>query len=142
MILPDLNLALYAHNTRDPRHLRASAYWEALLSGEGDVLLASAVLVGFVRLATSPKSVPNALSAARATALIDEWLARPNVRIPEPGPTHFETMGRLLSAVPSPSPLATDAHLAALALERGATLHSHDRDFARWPELDWRDPLA
>jgi len=35
-----------------------------------------------------------------------------------------------------------DAHLAALALEHGATLHSNDRDFARFPGLRVASPLA
>jgi predicted nucleic acid-binding protein len=38
--------------------------------------------------------------------------------------------------------LASDAHLAALALEHGLTLRSTDGDFARFPVLRWQDPLT
>ena len=38
--------------------------------------------------------------------------------------------------------LTGDAHLAALAIEHGAELCSHDTDFARFPGLRWHDPLA
>jgi predicted nucleic acid-binding protein len=37
--------------------------------------------------------------------------------------------------------LASDAHLAALALERRAELCSLDRDFQQFPGLKWRNPL-
>ena len=34
-----------------------------------------------------------------------------------------------------------DAHLAALAVEYGASLCSTDRDFARFDRLRWENPL-
>jgi predicted nucleic acid-binding protein len=37
--------------------------------------------------------------------------------------------------------LTSDAHLAALAIEHGATLYSADVDFSRFPGLRWVDPL-
>ena len=40
------------------------------------------------------------------------------------------------------SSLTSDAHLAALAIEHGAELCSSDHDFARFPGLKWRNPLA
>jgi hypothetical protein len=38
--------------------------------------------------------------------------------------------------------LTTDAHLAALAIEHQCELCSNDADFARFPGLRWRNPLA
>lgn len=35
-----------------------------------------------------------------------------------------------------------DAHIAALAIEHGLRVCSTDSDFARFPGLDWIDPLA
>lgn len=40
------------------------------------------------------------------------------------------------------SNLTTDAHLAATCIERGATLHSADNDFARFRTLRWVNPLS
>jgi predicted nucleic acid-binding protein len=34
-----------------------------------------------------------------------------------------------------------DAALAAIAIEHGATVCTTDRDFARFPQLVWTDPL-
>jgi uncharacterized protein len=36
----------------------------------------------------------------------------------------------------------TDAWLAALAIESGSQWITLDRDFARFPELDWRVPAT
>ena len=40
------------------------------------------------------------------------------------------------------SRLVPDAHLAALAIEHGLTLCSTDGDFAKFPGLAWKNPLA
>jgi len=37
--------------------------------------------------------------------------------------------------------VATDAHLAALAIEHGAKLCSADADFSRFPGVRWMDRL-
>jgi hypothetical protein len=39
-------------------------------------------------------------------------------------------------------PLVSDAYLAALAIEHGCELVTTDGDFARFPGLRWRHPLA
>ena len=38
--------------------------------------------------------------------------------------------------------LISDAQLAALTMEYGGVLHTTDRDFARFPGLQWVNPLA
>jgi predicted nucleic acid-binding protein len=38
--------------------------------------------------------------------------------------------------------LTTDAHLAALAIESNATLHTADTDFLRFAGLKWLNPLT
>ena len=141
MIVPDVNLVVYAHNTRAPEHLAASLYWEGLLNSGTEVGLADVVILGFVRLTTRSGVLAHPLTASGATQVVAGWFANSNV-VPLPiGPDHWKVFSRLLATERSPSGLVTDAHLAALAIERGATLHSRDRDFARWPELDWTDPL-
>lgn len=35
-----------------------------------------------------------------------------------------------------------DAHIAALAIETQAVVHSNDSDFSRFPGLRWINPLA
>ena len=61
-----------------------------------------------------------------------------SVREAQPAWRHLEILGRLIEAGQATGPLIMDA---ALALEHGATVCSTDRDFARFPGLDWLDPL-
>jgi predicted nucleic acid-binding protein len=82
-----------------------------------------------------------AVSIDEAWAQIESWLSPPNVWIPLPTESHMATFKRLLNAAGAGKHVA-DAHLAAIAIEHGLVLCSSDRDFARYPELRWRNPLA
>ena len=53
------------------------------------------------------------------------------------GPARRQSGGARQAA----GPLVMDAALAAIAIEHGATLCTTDRDFARFPELHWTNPL-
>jgi hypothetical protein len=74
--------------------------------------------------------------------VVSDWFAQPCVRVLEPTERHWEVLRDLLQSTGSAGNLTMDAHLAALAIEHGATLCSSDNDFARFPRLRWRDPLA
>jgi len=60
----------------------------------------------------------------------------------EPGERHWPLLRDLASATRAVGPLLMDAVLAALAAEHGATLVTTDRDFARFPDLRWENPLT
>ena len=59
-----------------------------------------------------------------------------------PGPRSGESRARALDQAGAAGPLTADAHLAALAIEHQAELHSTDGDMARFPGLRWRNPLG
>ena len=141
MILVDLNVLLYATNRDTAHHDAARTWWETALSGDETVGLAWAVVLGFVRIATSRHILPRPLAPEQAFAVVDEWLARPNVVLVEPTGRHWRIVKELLAPLGAAGNLSTDAHLAALAIERGARLCSTDRDFGRFPHLDWINPL-
>ena len=82
------------------------------------------------------------LAPLDAMARVRGWLAQPEVRIVEPGPRHLEIVCDLFRATSVAGSLTTDAHLAALAIEHQAELHSNDTDFGRFPGLRWRNPLT
>jgi uncharacterized protein len=142
MILPDINLLLYAYNEGAPLHRRARAWWEQCLSHPEPVGLPWVVLLGYVRLTTgpalltTPKLPPVALGHVRA------WLERPNVQVLNPGPRHLDLLEALAAEAGIAGKLTTDLHLAALAIENRATLCSNDNDFARFSGLRWSNPLA
>lgn len=141
MIVPDLNLVVYAYNEDAPFHPAAKAWWERHLSGTEPVGLAWAVMLGFVRLMSNRRVLATPMSAREAVDHCTRWLRQPNVRIILPGPTHMDILAGLLAGPMGPD-LVTDAHLAALAIEHQAELHSNDGDFARFSGLVWRNPIA
>lgn len=141
IVLPDVNLLVYAHNRAVPRHEPARAWWEGLLSRGAPVALPWAVALGFVRLVTHPRVLVEPLPPSAALDRVEGWLAQPSVRLVEPGPRHLAILRALLEAVGAAGSLTTDAHLAALAIEHSCTLHSNDADFSRFPGLRWHNPL-
>ena len=141
MIIPDINLIVYAYNEDSPFHAAAKAWWEECLSGTEPVGVAWAVVLGFVRLMSNRRVLARPMSAREATEQCRLWLLQPNVRIVLPGPTHMDILGYFVAGPMGPN-LITDAHLAALAVEHQAELHSNDADFSRFSGLTWRNPIA
>jgi len=101
-----------------------------------------AELWAFLRISRNPRVFEQPLSSAEADAAVSSWLARPNAGIPEPGEHHWEILRRLLEEGQSAGPLVTDAALAALAVEYGATLDTTDREFSRFTGLKCKNPFA
>jgi toxin-antitoxin system PIN domain toxin len=142
LIIPDVNLLIYAYN-RDARHHEgARSWWEGLLNTDERVGLPWAVGLGFVRLMTHPAVLVAPLEPRAAIRHVRHWLERPQVVVLEPGPRHLDTLESLLGRVGVGGNLTADAHLASLAIEHQAELHSNDTDFARFSGLRWRNPLA
>ena len=142
MKLIDANLLLYAYHPASEHHDRARSWLEDVLSGDEPVGLAWQTVLAFLRLVTNPRVFRTPVSIAEATARVADWLARPAVVLLDPSERHWSLLQPLLSAAQAQGPLVMDAHLAALAIEHGATLCTHDRDFARFPGLRVSYPLA
>jgi toxin-antitoxin system PIN domain toxin len=81
-------------------------------------------------------------SMEEASAVVDQLLAQPALTVVQPGPRHWAILRRLLIESQARGPLAMDAHLAALALEHGATMYTTDRDFARFAGLQVVNPIG
>ena len=141
MILPDINLLVYAYNSSAAHHEPARNWWEACLSETRGVGLPWIVILGFLRIMTSREVLLDPLEPAEALAHARSWLARPQAHILLPGARHLDLLDGLMQAGSAAGRLTTDAHLAALAIEHQAELHSNDADFSRFPGLRWRNPL-
>ena len=142
MILPDINLLLYAYNPHVPQHVKAAAWWEAALNDEELIGLPNEVALGFVRIATHPRLGPATISLDRAREVVGSWLELPNVRVLTPAPDHFMRVMELLAAAMASGAVVSDAVLAAYAIANRAVLHTNDADFARFPGLEWNNPLV
>jgi toxin-antitoxin system PIN domain toxin len=141
MIVPDVNLLLYAQVEGFAEHARARRWWEDLMNGAKDIGIAAPALFGFLRLATSPRVLDRPLPVADALVRVEEWLTRPHVRFLVPGPRHLEIAFGLLRTLGTVGDLTTDTQLAALVIEQQGELHSNDADFGRFPRLRWVNPL-
>lgn len=142
MILPDVNLLVYAYNSEAPLHNEARQWWEHLLNGTESVAIPWAVSCGFVRIMTHPRVLETPMRPEAATDLVRSWFDVPVVSVASPGRRHLELLRSLFVSLGVGGNLVTDAHIAAIAIELQAELHSNDTDFSRFPGLNWRNPLG
>lgn len=142
MTLIDANVLIYAYNPAAGEHAAARRWLEAIMGNRTPVRLAWITLLAFVRIMTSPQIFRRPLSIEEAVAIVDDWLAQPNVDVLAAGEQHWALLRQTLVEGQAAGPLVSDAHLAALALEHGATLATTDRDFARFNGLQTINPLT
>jgi uncharacterized protein len=142
LILIDANLLVYAHVASFPQHEAARHWLDRQLNGFARVGLPWPSLLAFLRLVTNPRVFERAEPVEQAWAQVSNWLACDQVWVPQPTERHAALLETLLALPGVYGNLVPDAHLAALAIEHGLTLCSADADFARFPELDWMNPLA
>lgn len=140
MNLVDANVLIYAVNLDAPHHDKARAWLDGQLSGDGPVAFAWVALLAFLRLATKEGLFPRPLDPAAALDRIDAWLAAPPAVVLHPTPEHPRVVRRLLVETGGGAELVNDAHLAALAIEHRCGIASFDRDFGRFPGVDWIAP--
>jgi uncharacterized protein len=138
----DANLLLYAYNADAPQQRAAARWLKELFESSETVALPWITLWAFVRISTNSRIWANPRPAKEAFAIVREWLAQPGVVVLQPGPRHAEILELLVVNHAATGPLVTDAVLAALAIENGATLASTDQGFRRFPMLQWIDPLG
>ena len=98
MIIPDINLLVYAHNQDDERYDAARSWWGNLLEGEESIGIPLAVSVGFVRLVTNPRVMSPPMTSEEAVSLVRNWLQKPNVNSLDAGPNHFDHLLECLVA--------------------------------------------
>ncbi|MGH9484670.1 MAG: TA system VapC family ribonuclease toxin, partial [Terriglobales bacterium] len=116
MILPDVNLLLYATDQLSPFHDAAQRWWRACMQATEAVGLTTFVALGFVRLSTKSASFRVPLPVTEATGLVRSWLARPQVVLLPVESADLNRAMDMLDACGTAGNLASDAILAALAL--------------------------
>lgn len=142
MIVPDINLLIYAYNADAPLHERAKNWWENTLnSREHLVGLPWAVSLGFIRIMTHPRVLITPLYPEEAVHHTLTWLMRPNVEALIPGDRHLDIFQNLVREAGHAGSLTTDLHIAALAIEHHSTVYSNDADFSRFGGLKLKNPL-
>lgn len=142
MILVDANLLIYAVNQDAPQHKTARAWFEQAVSGHEPVGLPWVCLLAFLRVTTRPGVLANPLTVEQAVGYVESWLMQPFVEAVTPGPGHWPILRHLLHATGTAGNLTSDLHLAAIAIERSASVYSADHDYRRFAGLEHINPLG
>jgi len=141
VILPDVNLLVYAVDETSRFHKQTRQWWDELLSSTEPVGLCYPSILGFLRLTTNRRVFESPLSIGIAIEHVEDWLDQPNTRIILPTSRHWPLLVSMLQSAGVGANLTTGAHIAALAIEHGCTLCSNDSDFERFEGLRWENPL-
>ena len=143
MLLPDVNILVYAHvEDSVSDHAEYAAWITRLAKGPEPFALSVLVLSGFVRVATNPRIFDSPSTPDQAFTFVSSLVERPTARIVGPGPDHLEIFERLCRESGATGKLVADAQHAAVAMEHGCTMVSNDSDFSRFPGLRWQHPLS
>lgn len=141
MILPDVNVLIYAFRTDSEDHGKYKAWLESVVNGPAAYGISPQVLASVVRICTHPRIFTHPSSRFDVFAFCQVLLERPNATITEPGERHWSIFQDLCEKAKAAGNLAQDAWFAALAVESGCEWITTDRDYARFPGLTWRAPL-
>jgi uncharacterized protein len=142
MILIDVNVLVYAKRLDSPNHAKYRSWLEGIVQSDSIVGVSDIILNGVVRILTHPRifSVPTEID--EALEYVDQLRDHSGCVPVLPGERHWGIFMRLCKLSGAKGNIVSDAYLAALAIETGSEWITADRDFARFPGLRWRHPLA
>jgi toxin-antitoxin system PIN domain toxin len=141
VIVLDANILLYSFNADAPEHRVTRDWLEERFAGPERIGIPWLSLWAFLRISTNARTARRPFPLGEAFDIVHALIAQPNVSIVDPGSRHAEILHAVAAESRISGPHMTDAVLAALAIEHGATLASTDRGFARFKRLRWVNPL-
>jgi uncharacterized protein len=141
VILPDVNVLVYAFRSDVKEHDAYKAWLEGVVNGDAAYGMSPQVLASVIRLATHPRVFAHPDPLEDAVAFASTLLNQPHCQIIEPGPRHWSIFTGLCRSANAYGNLVQDAWLAALAIESGCEWITNDRDFARFEGLHWRPAI-
>jgi toxin-antitoxin system PIN domain toxin len=142
VILPDVNVLVYAHREDTKEHRALGLWLEEVIGADQPYALSDVVLSGFIRVVTHPRIFREPSSLDDALSFAEQLLDQSNCVLVQPGPRHWDIFAKLCRTASARGNLIPDAFFAALAIEAGCEWVTTDRDFARFEGLRWRHPLS
>ena len=142
MILPDVNVLVYAYRQDMADHKRYRDWISRIVNAGHPYGLSEFVLSSFVRVVTNRRVFRNPSTPSEALSFTRQLLSPPSCVPVRPGPRHWDIFDRLCRQYNVRGNLVADAYLAAVAMEGDCELVTVDRDFARFGGLRWRHPFA
>ena len=141
MLIPDINVLVYARREDSVDHARYLDWLERALSGVEPVGLVTPVMAGFLRVVTNPRVFAQPTSIEDALVFVEAVLDTPASVVPSPSARQSGIFFEVCRKVGAKGNVVPDAWLAATAIDLDATLVTADRGFARFAGLRWRHPL-
>ena len=140
MILADVNVLIYAFRADLPRHAICKPWLDRIVGGDALFGVSTLALSAVARIVTNPRVFVQPSPIEEVFAYCDNLMSQPHCTTVEPGERHWAIFTRICVEAAIRGPRITDAWFAALAIENGCTWITFDRDYARFRELDWREP--
>jgi uncharacterized protein len=140
MILPDVNVLIYAFRRDLPQHRVCRSWLKSVILSEARFGLSPMVLSALVRITTNPRAFKMPSPLEEAFGFCEDLLGQPHAQIVEPGERHWDIFKRLCIETDTRGSRVSDAWFAALAIEWGCEWITLDRDYARFPGLKWQVP--
>ena len=140
MILPDVNVLIYAFRRDVPQHAACRCWLVDVISGDARFGLSPMVLSAVVRITTNPRMFRTPSPLDEAFGFCGDLLGQSHCQVVEPGERHWDIFRRLCIETDTRGSRITDAWFAALAIEWGCEWITCDRDYARFPGLKWHVP--
>lgn len=140
MKIIDANVLIYSVSRQSPKFEIATSWLNKAMSESETIGFSWLVLIAFMRITTHSRLSPQPLSIQQAKHVVQEWLGQPCSTVLHPTHKHLNLIEELLEPLGVAGDLTNDAHIAALAIEHGATVYSFDNDFSRFPRVRWAMP--
>jgi uncharacterized protein len=140
MILPDVNVLIYAFRTDVPQHPLCRSWLNRVVESEARFGISPLALSAVVRVTTNARAYPDSSSLQEAFQFCDGLMGQPHCQIVEPGEAHWDIFKRLCVETNTRGRRVSDAWFAALAIEWGCEWITLDRDYARFPGLKLQTP--
>lgn len=141
MILADVNVLIYAFRSDSVHHAVCKPWLDNIITGDAYFGISPLVLSAVARIATNPRIFKHPSTTAEVFAYCNSILNQPHCEAVEPGEQHWALFERLCVQTGTRGPRITDAWFAALAIEHACTWITYDRDYARFPGLNWQEPV-
>ena len=140
MILPDVNVLIYAFRSDLPQHATCRPWLETIIDSEMRFGISALVLSAVVRITTNPRIFRTPNTAQEALGFCENLRGQPHCESVSPGERHWDIFKHLCIETETRGARVSDAWFAALAIEWGCDWMTLDRDYARFPGLKWQVP--
>jgi len=140
VILPDVNVLIYAFRRDSTRHGESRRWLTGVIEGDAAFGVSPLTLAAVVRITTNARFAVEPSAVDEAFGFCEDLTGQPLCRLVEPGERHWEIFRRLCIETDVKGARVSDAWFAALAIEHGCEWITYDRDYTRFPGLKWRTP--